>query len=368
MDFFHSTEFDNGTICKLEIFNNYIEVWLAVFIKQSYTSNIYIYDFFSGPGADSKGVFGTPLRILNSIIKLKSLLRARIEPFTIHLHFNDYDSQKVAKLKELIKELPLSEIRNYINIVITDDEFKPLFSKLKNQLSNNRNLILIDQYGLNNVSIEVFHSLCCFKKTDFLFFSSSSIVRRFGDCNFRELFPKMDFNKLNMLEPNKTHEFLCEYYRSIIPTDCETRIYPFSIKKPPNYYGIIFGSNHVYGAQKFLDVAWNYNNINGCANYDIYNDTITDPLQGRLFDIDEPTTKESFETLLSTFILTGNLKTNKDVYLFTLDNGFIPTHSTSILKKLKKNKVIHYNAMGPLVRWEYIKPTRNRLITYERIT
>ncbi len=61
-------------------------------------------------------------------------------------------------------------------------------------------------------------------------------------------------------------------YRSLIPSNSKLKIFPFSIKKGAHIYGIIFGSKHILGVEKFLKIAWNKNKINGEANFD--NDNI----------------------------------------------------------------------------------------------
>jgi len=49
--------FDDGTISKLEIFEDYFKEWLPVFIsrKEIIWNNIQIFDFFAGEGKDVSG-------------------------------------------------------------------------------------------------------------------------------------------------------------------------------------------------------------------------------------------------------------------------------------------------------------------------
>lgn len=56
--------FDDGTIDKLEIFEEYFKEWLPVFLvrKKIIWNEIQIFDFFAGEGTDINGVFGSPLR------------------------------------------------------------------------------------------------------------------------------------------------------------------------------------------------------------------------------------------------------------------------------------------------------------------
>jgi len=68
-DMFHIEPFDEGTLVKLELLKLYVRSWLPVFMskKDVYWKDIFIYDFFSGAGMDSKGKPGSPLIILNEL-------------------------------------------------------------------------------------------------------------------------------------------------------------------------------------------------------------------------------------------------------------------------------------------------------------
>lgn len=89
----HEKPFDEGTLAKLDLFRLYLREWLPVFIsaKKIYWKTLNIYDFFSGPGQDINGVYGTPLIILEELkpyfpdIISKNLI--------VNLYFNEYDKK-----------------------------------------------------------------------------------------------------------------------------------------------------------------------------------------------------------------------------------------------------------------------------------
>jgi hypothetical protein len=60
---FFDKPFDEGTVTKLEIFELYAREWLPVFLFQPnpIKAKIHLFDFFAGPGMDSKGQFGLSL-------------------------------------------------------------------------------------------------------------------------------------------------------------------------------------------------------------------------------------------------------------------------------------------------------------------
>jgi len=59
----HEEPFDQTTIAKLEIFEDYAQAWIPTFVMRG-DSIICVFDFFAGTGYDINGVPGTPIRIL----------------------------------------------------------------------------------------------------------------------------------------------------------------------------------------------------------------------------------------------------------------------------------------------------------------
>ncbi|MDP2646358.1 MAG: hypothetical protein Q8P24_15580, partial [Desulfobacterales bacterium] len=109
----------------------------------------------------------------------------------------------------------------------------------------------------------------------------------------------------------------------------------FSIRKGANVYGLVFGSGHPLGIDKFLKVAWKHG---GDANFDIDQDGI-DPLQPSLFpEYEKPTKISAFEKDLELAVHGHQLTTNKDVYLFALQNGMLAGHAKNGLKLMIKGK------------------------------
>ena len=68
-DQFHGRPFDEGTLTKLQIFELYAREWLPVFLARTDPPKreIHVFDFFAGPGTESKGELGTPLRLLRQL-------------------------------------------------------------------------------------------------------------------------------------------------------------------------------------------------------------------------------------------------------------------------------------------------------------
>ena len=128
-----------------------------------------------------------------------------------------------------------------------------------------------------------------------------------------------------------------QYYRSLIPADREYYLCPFSIKKGANIYGLIFGTGHLLGIDKFINQCWKIDPHTGDSNFDIDNDDI-DEGQMKLFpEIDRPKKVQGFEKELKNAILRKTLKTNVDIYKYTLFNGFKAEHARKVVSQLVKD-------------------------------
>jgi len=269
---FTAQTFDEATLTKLDIFERYLEEWLPVFLQSGYHRQVTICDFFAGSGKDAAGNPGSALRILlaldkfrDKIAQTRTLVRVVLNDLSKHSELED---MAAAKVKEL--ELP----ENFIQIECHGKPFRVLFDTIYNSLSRQPNLIFIDQCGIIEVDEAIFQKLVALKKTDFLFFMSSSFLRRFAEHeNFEPFLKGLDRNELKDAKPEHVHRIVVKHISTWKPKGNEIKIYPFSLKKDKdrgsNIYGLVFGSKHPLGVEKFLKIAWDKNKINGEANYPI---------------------------------------------------------------------------------------------------
>src|SRR5262245_28338737 len=102
---FHDKPFDEGTLTKLNLFELYTREWLPVFIARPtpLRNVIHLFDFFAGPGTDSKGIPGSPIRLL------KQLKDYRDKPgwnrVRIYVHLFDKSKSTIKRLKQNISPL-----------------------------------------------------------------------------------------------------------------------------------------------------------------------------------------------------------------------------------------------------------------------
>ncbi len=224
--------------------------------------------------------------------------------------------------------------------------FEDAFQQSAQELSNPRaaKLVFIDQSGVSHVTPEGFLRLVSSPTCDFLFFISSSTLHRFRE--HPAIKQKID-------RPNDyyhVHRAALSYYRSLLPAKQRYFLAPFSIKKGANIYGLIFGSAHPLGMDKFLQVAWRSDEISGEADFAINRENIRPgELLLPLPEI-QPRKIAAFEGELEHLLRNGRLSDELQVIDLCFEHGVKRQHAEPVLGKLKREGIIALDFRVPGVR------------------
>jgi len=341
--------FDGSTKLKLKIFGECFKEWLPVFIHDKYTEQIYIFDFFSGSGTDINGEYGSPLILLEKA-KGESKRHCTKSGKKIKFNFNENIYKKSIALENNVnKYISTCENSNQCEKCVYDyevnkDDLKKIFRDKSTQaiLKNKYwgKFILLDQYGFKEIDNDIFLELVNSPKTDFIFFISSSFVKRFKEHPNTKL--HIDTRKLDFDEshPKECHRIIANYFRSLIPSDKEYYLHNFTIQKEKykgNYYGLIFGTNHTFGMEKFLKVCWDKDDNSGESNCNIDNDYEIGSL---FYDGSSSQKIEKIKEKLRTLILIGDIRDNIAGFKYTMQNGCEPSLFTKVIKELESKNVI----------------------------
>lgn len=353
-DIFHKG-FDEGTQIKLYILRKYLQDWLPVFIKrkEKYWKDISLYDMFAGKGKDAEGVNGSPLILLEELMPYCKTISN--ENLKLNILFNEFDNKRFEILKQNIKEKRLecmnSEFcptpkRCILNVVVENQEFKQLFSnwfpRMKQTIKLPR-FMFLDQFGIKQITEDIFKQLVSLQRTDFIFFISSSFANRFAEQPEFKAYLNLSRQSFDPAKPHHCHRVVFNYYKQLIPKGTEYYLAPFSIKKGNNIYGLIFGTNHLLGIEKFLNICWSINKNTGDANYDIDNEKIK-PNEPFLFpELDISNKLQVFKNELQNKIRNNEITTNTQVYRYAFDMGCLPKHANEVFRELRNHKTISNN-------------------------
>lgn len=343
---FHEKAFDEGTLTKLELFELYTREWLPVFLsREDYApTTVHLFDFFAGPGTDAVGNLGSPLRTLRTIEEYAKAQFAGWDRTRIHCHFFDASERKINALRNIIaaKWTGLNNVIFDIQPLAFEQSFdlcRPLLED-----ASSAKLLLIDQFGVDSVTPEVFAQLRVLPRTDFLFFISSNTLHRFREH------PAIKQRIPQASDYYHVHRAVLDYYRLLIPAGIHYYLAPFSIKKGSNIYGLIFGSAHPLGMDKFLSVAWRKDHTNGEADFDINHDNLTEseylPLDGMF----RPKKVNKFEADLENAIRNRSVRNERDILEVCFSHGVTRQHAKPVLQRLRAEKLVTMDFYVPDVK------------------
>lgn len=339
----HADPFDEGTAVKLSLFSDYLTEWLPVFLKRAdpIWNTINIVDFFAGPGTDVAGELGSPLIILESLMPYNAAILEK--KLSVNVYLNELHNGKFQNL--IINVDGARKDCPSVNVHLTNSDFDESFAAIYPRLKGCANLLFFDQSGIKYFTKSVLQSVASLSATDFLVFVSSSTINRFSEHESIRKYIGIDQKQIDSEPYNKIHRLVLEYFRQQIPADKEYYLFPFSIKKGRNIYGLIFGSGHILGAKKFLDACWRRDPERGEANFDIDGDNLT-PDNPYLFEqMNKPAKLQSFNAELTEGILSRHIQSDWDACFFALSRGFRLAHAGDMVKSLEKKGVIksgHY--------------------------
>jgi len=123
----HDEPFEESTIAKLEIFEDYAQAWIPTFVMQG-KPVICIFDFFAGTGYDKSGIPGSPIRLLKKIQEQKGHLFQK--NVTVVLYLNEFEpnkkqQNKFEQLKESCKDFMDKDksLANKVEIKLFNEDF-----------------------------------------------------------------------------------------------------------------------------------------------------------------------------------------------------------------------------------------------------
>ncbi len=137
-------------------------------------------------------------------------------------------------------------------------------------------------------------------------FVSFSIFNRFSEHESIQPIPELSGDEIKKYPASKIHRVVAEKYQSFIPLNVQYRIAPFSIKKRENIYG---------------------ENIDADA-------------PSLFSEMSTPSKIHVFVAGLASKILSNQLRTDREIFLYAINNGFSNKHIEPVIAKLKSEQRI----------------------------
>ena len=232
----HEQPFDEATISKLEIFEDYAQAWIPTFVMQKRFREIHIFDFFAGTGYDKKGVPGSSIRFLRKIQEQKEyLFKNKVR---VILHLNEFEPNKREQKKfellknscsEFLKED--SGLLDRVEINYYNKDFEYLFSELYEIIRDFPSLVYLDQNGIKFLSEKYFLELEKTSQTDFLYFVSSSYFWRFGNSEEFKLHLDIDIEEAKKHGYKKIHRTITKELIKKLPNYSKLKLVLYNCNK-----------------------------------------------------------------------------------------------------------------------------------------
>ncbi len=219
----HDNPFDEATITKLEIFEDYAQAWIPTFVMQGIPT-ICIFDFFAGTGYDKNGIAGSPIRILEKIKEqIGHIFQKKVK---IKVYLNEFEPNKKQQNKfELLKKACAEylethkDVNRAIKIEYLNKDFEKLFPEVIAEIRQFPALVYLDQNGIKFLSDKYLLELEKTRQTDFLYFLSASYFWRFGDSKEFK-----DHLNIDMTTAKRIHiDLFIEILLSNYEIDCQMK-------------------------------------------------------------------------------------------------------------------------------------------------
>ena len=331
---------------KLDLYRSYLEKYLPILTLAKGVTKINLYDIFCGIGLYEDGNIGSPLIAVNTINKTNELIDSRgWKRKPIALTINDGNENKVKNVKSLLKDVQISNCNITYNALDANKMLEKTISEVNSFSRSERNLVFIDPYGYSEIDKLKLLSLLSKGYTEIFLFLPVMQMYRFSEIALNDFERKCyeDLRKFitEFLPGSKEFQSVFDFINAITEAfTFENRYFSCSHyieRDKGNYYAVFFISSHIYGLERMLEVKWKADPSKGKG---------FKPENWGLFEDIRIEHNKKIQLAYLKNILVEKLKSaknglsNVDLYFLALSNEFLPSHMNSVLRELKKEKMI----------------------------
>lgn len=324
---------------KIKLLSTYMDRYLNIINSAGYYSDVIIYDMFCGEGIYNDGGKGSPIIFLERIKNIHYATKAKgKDPVKFHCYFNDKDGKKVEKLKNSINENNMY-YPDFGSLEITTDDYRDILERGINHfnyISSEKGFVFVDPYGYGDIKADDIRRLLQTGNSEVLLFLPTQNMFRFEkkgtpeslQAFISELVPESEWPDSNTgLDFIET---LVKKFRNYLGE--EYFVDSFVIARGVNqYFCLFFFTSHIKGFEKMLESKWKIDEEEGRGwKYRMESD---------LFASIEKTPKtDKLKDGLINYLQSP--RTNAELYVFGLINGFLPTHVKTVLEGFQSDGIL----------------------------
>lgn len=330
---------------KVELYSTYLSVYLNILSRVSFVNKIHLFDLMCGEGIYADNSKGSPIQAMETI-KNHYFSNGKSSP-NMDIWFNDKDKSEIEKDKNKIERVQEACSKLFkpsnVNVKYTQNDYltiqpqvKTELEKLKKLRGSEKALLFVDPYGYKEVKPSHMRDFLECGHSEVILFLPISHMYRFANKSLNEDFPggePLEKFLLELFGDDKPEYSCVRTFIDAIKTSFRARLRDlkiyvdtFSIERDSsNTYCLFFFTSHVKGFEAMLDSKWKLDEQQGNG----FRIEKSGNLFGTTLEFDYPDKLKDY--------IKGNSKvTNANLYLFGLENGYLPTHTVTVLKSWQK--------------------------------
>ncbi len=267
----------------------------------------------------------------------------------IDCHFNDLDTKKIEKVKQVIKDKSLY-YSEFGELEYSTNDYKVEYENLlttlpKLKTRNQKAFIFIDPYEYNYIKASQIKNLMSQGNAEVLLWLPTQFMYRFSSNGTPEALKDFIIELIPNFSdwrPGNVWNFVAQLKEGFQNYLGEKLfVDTFTIQKDVNtVFCLFFFTSHIKGFEKMLEAKWEIDTEQG-KGWDyagnqpsLFYDNKTNPLEEKL--------KEYMK---------GQKRYNGELYEFTLKQGFLPKHTNEIFYNWQNNEKLEViNASGEKAR------------------
>ena len=355
---------------KVKLYGKYLAVYLSIMHHVQYVKQVFVFDLFCGEGIYENDAKGSPIIALDTIRNHYFANQKSCPNMT--LWFNDNGISEIERGIYKSDRVQQISTRHFIppNVKIEYlkedyEKIYPIAIDLVRRTKDAKGLFFIDPFGYKDIRLDDIRKMLEGGNTEVFLWLPIAQMYRFADSVMRSNFPGSEPLRLFLTElfgkvvPSfqSSREFI-EQIRSRFSAylrDLEIFVDTFILERDAsNLYCLFFFTRNVRGYEKMLEAKWSIDPDRGKGH------SLEKTMS--LFDEIE---LSGYPEKLRAFISSSDYRTNKELYLFGLDNRFLPKHTNNVLRDWKREGAIELVSLdGKIVRGNYIEYNSPRLVGF----
>lgn len=352
---------------KVNLYGRYLSVYLNILHRAGFVKRIFIFDLFCGEGIYENNAKGSPIIALDCIRNHFYANKNSIP--SMEVWFNDIgrskleDGYKVSRVERISKQMFTPP---NVEMHFCKENYRQIFPQAINAIKQSqgaRGIFFIDPYGYKIIRPNDIRLMLEPGSTEVLLWLPTPQMYRYAEAVFQSDFhgsdPLREF--LKELFGNNTPSFESDFdfieqmqgrFRAYLK-DLSVFVDKFTLQRDAtNTYCLFFFTRNIKGFEKIVEAKWNM-----------------DKEHGKGFTIEKTMTffnemeLSQYPQKLWAYIESAEYRTNEELFVYGLENGFLPKHTRSVLDNWKK---IHGNLEvvsldGGLVRGYYLDNLKRRI-------